>query len=371
MSREQARRAAQLAFLRSGQELEVGTLDDCPFDLETLKATTANAGYVTRAFTGGLTAHVFAITRDGRQWTLKKQRAPILVNNVDGQTSFLNEVQRRADFHRAKQEQHRAPMVRPRYRAIVDTVYASLRHGIILSPWIPGHELAVYDERALAQVFAAIVELELGGFFEWDLCPGNIIDDGERITLFDFGYMYRFDPLREYNSNGLLTPLFHGIERFETRNYFAHLLELEAHAGRGRALAQFALAKRLALAAYENKLRILERRRASLEVLDFHRAIINGWRRALADADALGDLFVLESFRSHVLDIEDDLHGQSCTPRTRTRLDRVVDILTEDYALLKSRGGLFFADVDLDQQALLDKYRGKYPLIEAYQIVGD
>ncbi|STV33016.1 phosphotransferase [Klebsiella pneumoniae subsp. pneumoniae] len=28
-----------------------------------------------------------------------------------------------------------------------------------------------------------------------------------------FGYMYPFDPLREFNSNGLADPLFHFVER--------------------------------------------------------------------------------------------------------------------------------------------------------------
>ncbi len=53
---------------------------------------------------------------------------------------------------------------------------------------------------------------------EWDLCSGNLlVDRQEQLWLFDFGYMYPFDPLREFNSNGLADPLFHFVERFETR----------------------------------------------------------------------------------------------------------------------------------------------------------
>jgi predicted unusual protein kinase regulating ubiquinone biosynthesis (AarF/ABC1/UbiB family) len=44
---------------------------------------------------------------------------------------------------------------------------------------------------------------------EWDLCNGNLlVDREEHLWLFDFGYMYPFDPLREFNSNGLADPFF-------------------------------------------------------------------------------------------------------------------------------------------------------------------
>ncbi len=60
---------------------------------------------------------------------------------------------------------------------------------------------------------------------EWDLCPGNLLMDNGHLWLFDFGYMYPFQPLQSYNSNGLQDPLFHACERFETRFFFGRLLE--------------------------------------------------------------------------------------------------------------------------------------------------
>ncbi len=36
---------------------------------------------------------------------------------------------------------------------------------------------------------------------EWDLCSGNLlVDRQEQLWLFDFGYMYPFDPLREFTA---------------------------------------------------------------------------------------------------------------------------------------------------------------------------
>ena len=45
----------------------------------------------------GLTARVYRVQLAGRDWALKVARRPV-VQNPDGQTSFLNELQRRRDL---------------------------------------------------------------------------------------------------------------------------------------------------------------------------------------------------------------------------------------------------------------------------------
>ncbi|WPC06860.1 hypothetical protein SBP02_08970 [Pseudomonas benzenivorans] len=313
MSLERERHRQQLAFVASGAELRVGRAEDCPLPLDRLLATTAASPWVRQHFAGGLTAEVYRIEAGGRPWTLKRARPRCKVANVDGQTSFLNEIQRRADIQRLKAR----PGGAERYAALVDTHYASYRQGLLLSPWIDGQAVREWDERRLLQLFACLHELLLEGLFEWDLCPGNLLDDG-RIRLFDFGYMYRFDPLRGFNSNGTATPEFHAVERFETRQYFAYLLGLERQSEQ-RALAAFALEKGIALDAYRQLRSELAERGASTAVLDWLQAIIQGWRRALGDG--LDALYLREAWRSHWLDLHDDLGGQTCTPLTLARID--------------------------------------------------
>lgn len=75
------------------------------------------------------------------------------MKNVDGQTSFLNEVQRRRDFTELKRHPETASL----FTHIVDTHYASLREGIILSPWIEGERLQHFDARVFDQLFGTIV----------------------------------------------------------------------------------------------------------------------------------------------------------------------------------------------------------------------
>jgi len=92
------RRKKQLEFLNSNVDIEVGSLEKFPMSLVELLRIDENSDCVQRYFNGGLTAEVFKLKVGGKYWTLKKRRADILVKNIDGKTSFLNEVQRRRDY---------------------------------------------------------------------------------------------------------------------------------------------------------------------------------------------------------------------------------------------------------------------------------
>ncbi len=364
MSKEQLRHESQQRFVASNEEIEVGDAGHCPLPVATLLQTTANSEYMTQANTSGLTAHVYKVHADGRDWTLKLARDESLVRNIDGQTSFLNEVQRRRDFQVLKDN----PSTCNEFFHVVETTYASFRKGIMLSPWIVGKHLDTFDEKVLLQLFDTLINFELHGFIEWDLCPGNILYDGEYITLFDFGYCYAFDPLSEYNSSGLELPLFHSIERLETRNFFGFLLVRENQWGRAEIMALFELEKRLALEAYRRKYRWLKKQGASETVLAWKEAILKRWHQGLANQAALEDLFLLESWRSHVFDVGEDLSGKSCTPMTLKRIDKLEETVINHLDLLKKMGGLFFGDENLSQNELLQKISKQRQLATEYQL---
>ena len=321
--------------------------------------------WVREVFEGGLTARVFRIHAGGRDWTLKKARASAGVRNVDGQTSFLNEIQRRADLTRLKTE----PGGAQRFAGVVDTQYASLRRGILLSPWIEGTIAHRWDERSLGQLFGQLVELYLAGLFEWDLCPGNILDDGRQVMLFDFGYMYRFDPLTQFNSagDGTSEPMFHPVERFESRNFCAWLLEQEQTDGIAAALAAFWREKAAAIPAYERLHAELAARGARPAMVERFAALVARWREALRGDVAA--LYLAENWRSHVLDLEDDLHGRSCTPMTLRRADWLLAALREHFDALAAADAFFRADRGRTRSELEARYRGKRTQAECFQSI--
>ncbi|WP_313482908.1 hypothetical protein [Stutzerimonas kunmingensis] len=343
-----ARRQAQLAFLASGTEFRLGRAEDCPLPPAELAAVTGNEPWVRDCLDDGLTARVYRVQLDGRDWALKVARRPCRVQNPDGQTSFLNELQRRRDLARLM----RTPEQAERLAGIVPTQYASLQQGIVLSPWVEGQRIERWDERQLVELFDLLIALLLAGLFEWDLAPGNTLDDG-RIRLFDFGYLYPFDPLRHYNSDGLASPGFHPAERFETRQLFACLLRMEQESETW-ALANFELEKRIALDAYQRLHRELAARGASQGVLDWLSGLMRRWRKALAGD--LGGLYLQEAWRSHWLDVKDDLSGQSCTPLTLQRLAWLRAKATAQHVDLLTSGALA-NERQPDREALLNDLR--------------
>jgi len=347
MDRETERRQSQLAFVASNQEILLGDPAQLPLSVAQLQSLDADADCVERVFDGGLTARVYQLNIDGRLWNLKRKRKTSLVQNVDGQTSFLNELQRRQELMALKAD----PATAQQFRYVVDTHYASYQQGIMLSPWISGQLINSYNERNLQQLLQTLVAFELNGMLEWDASPGNIIDDGERITLFDFGYCYRFDPLTEFNSNGTALPQFHAIERFETRSLSGHLLRLENRGQAPEALALFKLTKQLAVELYQYKLAELKRRGANSTVCCWLEGIIKCWQTALASQAQLEDRYLLDMYRSHLLDVVDDVSGKSCTATTLQRIDRLEQMLSQQADTLERLQGLdLFAEGNTRQQ---------------------
>ncbi len=342
ISLDSQRQAAQLAFAASGAELRVGDPATLPWPLAALRA--GQGLQVLQHIDSGLSATIECVAAADRRWCVKRARAEARVRNVDGQTSFLNEVQRRADIEALKR---RKPDAWP---GLVDTLYADYRAGLIVSPWIEGGAVQEWSERALGQLFDTVCALWLEGLFEWDLCAGNLLDDGRQLRLFDFGYCYRFDPLHQFNSAGRGDdqPMFHPAERFETRCYSALLLQLERSQGQAAAVAAFRRAKQAALPAYERMRAAAAARGASTLVLDWLDAICRRWRAALrGDAEAL---YLAEAWRSHRLDLDDDLRGQSCTPTTLARADWLLAAVREHPAAL--RHALFWGEQDRSPAAL-------------------
>ncbi|WP_394126622.1 AarF/UbiB family protein [Vibrio hepatarius] len=357
------RQKQQQEFDQSEQNLIVGSEQQCPLSPEQLAMTTADSEYVVETFESGLTAQVFHIRIDGQDYTLKKKRPQAKVQNLDGQYSFLNEVQRRFDF----QTQKNNPNSAPDFQHIVETIYANYRLGIIVSEWVEGTPVQELTNDLLAQIFSTLLACESIGLFEWDLCSGNLlVNEQGQLKLFDFGYMYRFEPLQHFNSNGLSDPLFDACERFETRFLSGWLLEKEY--SQIESLQIFKAVKRQALRMLEDKRDWLAANQAKPEVIERVQASIEKVETALSSDAKLEHLFTLEMFRSHVLDIEDDLEGKSCTAMTIKRVQFVLAMLEQHYDLLLEGGALFYQNQGQSQTELIGSYLEKRQLVERYQL---
>ena len=357
------RQQLQKAFDESGENLVVGSEQLCPIEPSVLAEITEDSPLVVRVIRSGLTAEVFHLRIYGKDYNLKKRRQVAKVANLDGQYSFLNEVQRRNDLQKLKQQSETAQ----RLSHIVPTIYANYRLGIILSPWIEGHHIQQLTPDLIQQLFTTLQACEEHGLMEWDLCSGNLlVDQHQQLWLFDFGYMYSFDPKTDFNSNGTADPLFHMVERFETRFFFGWLLKNACSLA--EQLELYRTLKQIAVEVYQQKITWLKAQQAKVMVINHFESLIESWQRALASDDELLHLFQLESFRSHVLDIDDDIDGQSCTELTLKRISLVLDVLASDFDYLNKSGGLFYGNKGKSQQALIEQYEQKRELAQKYQL---
>ena len=76
----------------------------------------------------------------------------------------------------------------------------------------------------------------------------------------------------------------------------------------------------------------------------------------------------MENFRSQVLDIEDDLHGKSCSAFTLQRLDFVERCIRERFAALQQGGALFYDNAGRSQSELLALNADKRRQVLQYQL---
>ena len=346
-----ARQARLLQMLENGDEIRIGRERDCPLPLAQLTRLTEDHPDVVKVYGQGLTAEVFHLKVEGHHWCLKRCRPDSLVANVDGKTAFLTELERRREIESLR-ELH--PTI---LSNVVCTSFGSARAGVLVSPWLRGDPVRRLNERNLAQMLAVEAELARWGWFDWDPSPGNLLDDGQQISVFDFGYMWPFDPLHEFNSNGLTDPAFHVAERLETRTLSGLWLE-EADP-----LPLFRHWRELCLAWAKGELQYLSREGASAPVLARMQGLVGEWSAALASEQALAANWWRDMYRSHRLDIADDLSGKSCGPMTLRRLDWLEQAVREHFPALADNLG--FDEVGLGQAALLQRLGGLREQIRA------
>lgn len=363
MTKNYIRRRDQLLLLDLDKEIQVGRKEDLPLAVEKLEKTNYESPWVEEVFKG-LTSIVYKIKIDGEYYALKKKRKKTIARNMDAHLSFINEIQRRSDFEKLK---NTVPQL---YDRIAKTIFASLKHGFILSPWIEGECITFQNRRDIYEnVFDTLYLMECNGFFEWDLCSNNLLlVDDNQMMLFDFGCTYSYDPLSEYNSAGKKEPIFHGVERFETRMLMTYFLINKKRMTEDMILNEYRLEKEIAAKYYLKKLRWLEKNSAQPHIVDWIKDIIKTWEWGISNNDNLKEMYIVESFRSYVIDVINDINGKYCNYMTSKKLYYILKRLNNDYELIKRRNGFFWGDELISKDRLIEKYDKKENVLQKYRL---
>lgn len=338
------RRIQQKKLLSSA--ITIGDCSDLPFDLSILEELPNS--YVVKTLTSGLTATVYKLRYDGKDYCVKVKRTESLVKNEDGQLAFLNEILCRKVIENNRHN----PIIN---KGITHTYYADNLKGLIISEWIEGQHAKSYSRQMIQSIFSLNIELMKIGLFEWDLCSGNLMFEGNEVKMFDFGYMYPMDLKEGINSEDMDAPIFHTVERFETRSYMPYLLDLEDQ------LDNYRLLKEEAVKAYQTLIDDISEW-ASQKVISHYESLVAEWQNALNGN--LESLYLKESSRSYALDIHDDLSGQSCTNHTLKKIEKIISILANQPSTYYP---LWF-DQDYDTPALINVYKERLTLAKTFLI---
>jgi hypothetical protein len=355
------RQEEMILFDESNKNIIIGDSSTLPLSLEQLLDIDflKENGYIKQVYDNGLTATVYKLFINNEFYNMKIKREHSLVKNVDGKTSFLNEVLRRQNMEKIRKDNILIN------QGVVKTLYCNYRKGILFSKWIEGSICNTYNREILRNLFALTWELEKNGMMEWDLCPGNIlVDSNDSVYLFDFGYMFLHDPLTEFNSDGITNKLFHSVERFETRSFFPHLLKLD----KKEAMELFRIEKEEAVYIFQKKIDYLTLHNANQELIQYATEVMNKWKRGLSSSIELTILYMTESFRSYILDIFDDISGKSCSKETIQKGQKVIEMIMNHYHMLKENDAFIFDDQFLSKEELISKYQKALADIHKYQL---
>jgi hypothetical protein len=84
--------------------------------------------------------------------------------------------------------------------------------------------------------------------------------------------------------------------------------------------------------------------------------------------DDLETLYLAEAWRSHSLDLADDLHGRTCTSMTLARADWLLDAVQRHHGQLAATGALLADDAALGREALAARYAARRRLAAGLQV---
>jgi len=314
---------------------------------------------IEKVFDNGLTSIVYKIKIDDKYFTLKKARENTKVDNIDGKMAFLNEI-----FVRKRIEDLRDKKISG-LEGLVKTIYANFKDGIILSEWINGEEIVDFDKEILENIFYNLYNLDINGIFEYDLCLGNfLISPNKRVYMYDFGYAYFFDPLKEYNPDGDEFKMANIGERLETRCFMYYLFLKEKE--NKDYLTLFRIEKEILLKYLNLKLDFLISNKADKNIVSYYKKEIERIKKSLNNEKELIELYYNNKVRSFILDIYDDLHGKTCTRWTLEKIEFILQEIKTNFNKIKRY--LFWDDRKMNLKQLIDKYDRILEDVKKYQI---
>lgn len=306
-------------FVQSGQNLTIGSLEPLQLTREDLTAIGESHGpFVEEVFPPANGIARFVIKHHGHLYEVRLRQAG------DDQTTFLHECMIRNHLVKIPSE-----IVQ---ELVVTTLAMDYQSGYIVSEVRETTPLVLPTFTGYETLFKGLWDLERSQLFATELSNKTLAMQGDQVVMTDVAHLVPFNPLTDYNDQGLVLPQAHMIERLEKQYLIEAWGELEIKDSVQAAIENIKIEKAAMLIVYMNKLRYVQQQGGSVTITAWMNGLIDDVKKYLVGPDELWQEYMTNRYRGYVKDMVDELDQPVITPLTIQKLDFLIQYAQNDEA---------------------------------------
>lgn len=247
---------------------------------------------------------------------------------------------------------------------ICKTLYTNNSPKVMISDWISGcyiKNMNAIDVTAVAHAFELMLDLQKMGFFIFDLNMSNIKYKDGMPYLYDFGYVYPFNPRIEcnpYTINRVPDMYFDNLERYKTTHIMRYISNIERTNGSLVAIQQYELFADIFLQYQQKWLLYLKERDAAAWLCD--RAELNIMWYSSERETATTERYILDKFLSYILTLEEGIYYDLYDEKFSVRLNELLSLVESSYDQLKKGITYFSYPIESSAEELIRYIKNRY-----------
>jgi len=306
-------------YIQSGQNLTLGSLEPLQLTTDDLRAIGEPHGpLVEEVFPAALGIARFVIKHHGHLYEVRLRQAG------DDTYSFLHECMIRNHLSKIPSDIVKA--------LVVPTLAMDYQAGYIVSEVLETTPLVPPTFTGYETFYKGLWDLERSQLFATELSAKTLAMQGDKVVMNDVAHLVPFNPLTDYNDQGLVLPQVHMIERFEKQYLIEAWGELELKDSVQAAIENIKIAKAAMLIVYMNKQRYIQQQGGSVTITAWMTGLIDEVKKYLVGPDELWQEYMTNRYRGYVKDMVDELDQPVITPLTIKKLDFLIQYAQNDEA---------------------------------------
>ena len=305
--------------IAKGENITIGALDDLGLTQEDIDSIGQPRGLIVESLLSTASeVQGVVITHQGHLLDVRRRIA------ADTNYTFLHECIIRD--HIVKIPSENVHMMIPK------TLVMDWQAGYIISEHVETKPLIPLPFALYEGFFQSIWDLERSQLFSTELSSRTLGVTSTHVVMKDVSHLVPFNPLTDYNEQGLVYPAAHMIERFEKQFLIEAWADLEISDSVSAVIENIKIEKAAMLIVYMNKLRYLQTHHASVTILAWMNGLIDEIKKYLVGPDELWQEYMTNRYRGYVKDLVDELDQPSITSLTLRKLDFLIQYAQNDDA---------------------------------------